>query len=227
MKGSQAEACATRRFFVQNAAVGFRVHSGWSALTVVALEAGKPVVLCRKRMQLVETFSYTFRQPYHTAAKMPPEDAREFIASVKSQAQKMADASLRELQGEIQQGGLRLAAGALLQASGRALPALEAILGSHALIHTADGELFREALAEACARCGIALSRSKEKNLVAEAAQSLGATETALLKNVTELGRGFGAPWSQDEKFATLAAWLVLHHSGKAQRPKRQKTKPA
>jgi len=31
-----------------------------------------------------------------------------------------------------------------------------------------------------------------------------------LMRRVTELGRSFGAPWSQDEKFATLAAWLAL-----------------
>jgi hypothetical protein len=27
------------------------------------------------------------------------------------------------------------------------------------------------------------------------------------------LGRPFGSPWSQDEKFATLAAWLALRTS--------------
>jgi hypothetical protein len=31
-----------------------------------------------------------------------------------------------------------------------------------------------------------------------------------LMRRLTELGRSFGAPWSQDEKFATLAAWLAL-----------------
>lgn len=31
-----------------------------------------------------------------------------------------------------------------------------------------------------------------------------------LLQRVTELGRSSGSPWSQDETFATLAAWLVF-----------------
>jgi len=31
-----------------------------------------------------------------------------------------------------------------------------------------------------------------------------------LMRRVTELGRPLGSPWSQDEKFATLAAWLAL-----------------
>jgi len=30
---------------------------------------------------------------------------------------------------------------------------------------------------------------------------------------LTELGAGFGSPWTQDEKYAALAAWLVLADS--------------
>jgi hypothetical protein len=203
---------------VINAAVGFRVHSGWSALVAVALESRRPVVLCRKRVQLVETFNYDFRQPYHTAKKTSLEEGREFISNVKSQAAKLAAGGLREVQAEIKSAGYRLVAAALLLASGRPLPALEDILASHALIHTADGELFREAISEACARCKLPLARTKEKKLLAEAAQSLGLGEPTLQKRITELGRPLGAPWSQDEKFATLAAWLALHESGKSKR---------
>jgi hypothetical protein len=205
---------------VIDAAVGFRMHSGWSALVAVALERRQPVVLCRKRTQLVETFSYDFRQPYHTAKKTSLEEGREFISLVRSQAAKLAASGLREVQTEIKSAGYRLVAAALLLASGRPLPALEEILASHALIHTADGELFREAVAEACGRCKLPLSRWKEKKLLAEAAESLGFCEAALLKQVTELGRPLGAPWSQDEKFSTLAAWLALRQTGKNKRAK-------
>ena len=30
------------------------------------------------------------------------------------------------------------------------------------------------------------------------------------MKQVTDLGKPLGAPWSQDEKYAALAAWLAL-----------------
>jgi hypothetical protein len=201
-----------------NAAVGFRVHSGWSALVAVAQDGRQPIVLCRKRVQLVETFNYDFRQPYHTAKKSSLEEGREFISLVRSQAAKLAATGLREAQAELKPAGYRLKAAALLLASGRALPALEEILASHALIHTADGELFREAVAEACAGCKLRLSRIREKQLLAEAAQALKVGEAALQKRVTELGRLLGAPWSQDEKFATLAAWLSLRQSQKSKR---------
>ena len=204
------------------AALGFRAHSGWAALVAVSLERGQPSVLCRKRVQLVETFNYDFRQPYHTAKKMPLQDGREFISTVKLQASRLAAAALRELQVEIKPAGCRLVAVALLLASGRPLPALEDILASHALIHTADGELFREALAEACARCGMRLCRVKEKNLVDEAVCCFKVREAALLKRVAELGRPLGSPWSQDEKFAALAAWLALSQSVRGKSAKRK-----
>jgi hypothetical protein len=205
---------------MKQAALGFRVHSGWCALVGVSLEDGEPTVLCRKRVQLVETFNYDFRQPYHTAKKGPLEEGRQFISQVKSQAEKLAVHALREVQAELKPAGYGIAAGALLLASGRELPALENILASHALIHTADGELFREALADACAECRVRVCRVREKELLREAAQALRGTETALLKKVAKLGQALGSPWSQDEKFATLAAWVTLQ-----QRPASSRTK--
>jgi len=41
---------------MKQAAVGFRVHSGWSALVTVSLENDVPRVVSRERVHLVETF---------------------------------------------------------------------------------------------------------------------------------------------------------------------------
>jgi hypothetical protein len=208
---------------MENAAVGFRVHSGWSAAVVVSLERGKPVVLRRKRIELVKIFNYDFRQPYHTAKRMPFDGGREFISSVRTQAGNLGCDALRELQEELKTAGSRLKTAALLLASGRALPALKSILDSHALIHTAEGELFREAVAEACVRSGMKLYRVREKELIGEATRALRMAEPALLKRVTELGHPHGAPWSQDEKFATLAAWMALRNANNNVQPKRKR----
>ncbi len=98
----------------------------------------------------------------------------------------------------------------LLLASGRPLPVLEKVLASHALIHTADGELFREALLHASNRCGLGDFRIKEKELLDRAGQVFRAKPKEPMRRVTELGVALGSPWTQDEKFATLAAWLAL-----------------
>jgi len=195
---------------VKKAAVGFRVHSGWSALVAVCLERGAPVVLHRDRPHLVEEFTFRLRQPYHTAKRMPLAEARKFVSEAQETARELGHRAIYKLQVESGDRGYKLCAGAVLLASGKPLPELEKILASHAMIHTADGELFREALTRACIRCGLQVVSVKERELLAEAADSFGLSEAVVLKRVTDLGKPLGAPWSQDEKYAALAAWLSL-----------------
>lgn len=195
---------------MQTAALGFRVHSGWAAAVVMCGPIDLPVVLERRKIELVKTFSYTFRQPYHTAEKMERPDAVKFIRSVRSDAKRLAVSSLRALQRDVGAGEFKIEGGALLLASGRALPELEQILASHALIHTADGELFRESLRAACDHCGLALEGIREKELFMVASKQLGIQAASLKSRVAALGEPLGPPWSQDEKFAALAAWLTL-----------------
>jgi hypothetical protein len=195
---------------MKQAAVGFRVHSGWAAVVAVCVEKGAPVVLMKQRVHLVDTFTYEFRQPYHTAEKMLLGQAREFIEKMQAEARRLAYRAVRELASRTQEQGVKLTRCGLLLASGRPLPGLEKILASHALIHTADGELFREALLEASARCSLKEFTIKEKKLLDCAEGVLRAKPNELMRRVTELGREFGAPWSQDEKFGALVAWLAL-----------------
>lgn len=195
---------------MKQAAVGFRVHSGWSALVAVSLENDEPIVLRRERVHLVGTFIYKFRQPYHTAGRMPLEKARVFVEESLVEAKRLACLALRSTEKELGNKGYKLARGALLLASGKALPGLENILQSHALIHTADGEHFREALRHACADCGMEMASFKERELLERGVKRLRTRRDRLLRRLTELGSGFGSPWTQDEKYAALAAWLAL-----------------
>lgn len=211
---------------MKSAAIGFRPHSGWTAVVVLSLEKGEPVVLVRDRLHLVKVFNYSYRQPYHTAAKAGLAEGREFISEVRSDARNLANRALREIQKKLDETDYRLTHYALLLASSRPLPDLEKILAAHPLIHTADGELFREALSFASRKCGLRELHVKERELLERAAENLRCSEEVLLRRVTELGRPMGSPWSQDEKFATLAAWLVLRDA-QMDRRGRQKAKPA
>jgi len=195
---------------MKSVAVGFRAHSGWAALVAVCLEKDEPVVLSRQRVQLVKTFNYSFRQPYHTTEKMPLPEGRRFISQVRAEAGRLAYRAIREVQRNLEESQYRLSHFGLLMASGRALPNLEKILAAHTLIHTADGVLFREALSLAGRKHGLKEFREREKNLLGRSAEALRISESALLRELKELGRGLGPPWSQDEKFATLAAWMAL-----------------
>lgn len=195
---------------MKNAAVGFRVHSGWTALVVLSLEKGVPVVLSRQHLPLVKTFTYKFRQPYHTAEKMRRAEAARFVSEVRAESEELAYSANQTIQSDLQEQGFQLGSGGLLLASGRVLPEFEKILASHALIHTADGELFREVLRSACVRCKIKLQSMKERDLLEHAAKAFSSSGQNLMQQLTQFGKPFGSPWTQDEKLATLAAWLVL-----------------
>ena len=198
---------------MKQAAVGFRVHSGWSALVTVSLENDAPTVLSRERVHLVETFSYKFRQPYHTAGRMPLEKARAFVAGSLSEAKRLATRALRAAQTDLEKQGYEVARCALLLASGKTLPGLESILLSHALIHTADGELFREALRHSSTECALKMTCIKDRELLDRGVRTLRTNRDKLLRRLTGLGSTLGSPWTQDEKYAALAAWLVLADS--------------
>ena len=136
-------------------------------------------------------------------------EAREFIAGVREQGRELAYRAIRKLQTNLEGHGYKLSRGVVLLASGKALPELEKILASHALIHTADGVLFRECLSHASECCGLEVVSTRERELLEQASKALRMPQPRLLQQVTELGRVLGSPWTQDEKFATLAAWLA------------------
>ena len=195
---------------MKHAAVGFSAHSGWTALVAISLEEESPVALLRQRPHLVETFTYEYRQPYHSAAKRPPTEARSFISRVRIDARRLAYQTIRSIQTILREQDYELKSCALLLASGKPLPALPQILSSHPLIHTADGELFREALIHASLRCGFKMFTAKESELLENASHALHLEPDELVRRLTSLGSALGSPWTQDEKFAALVAWLSL-----------------
>jgi len=90
------------------------------------------------------------------------------------------------------------------------LPAsLDKILASHAQLHAAEGDLYREALAEAAAACKLPVAGFPPKQLYADAAAALGTTEAKLRDLLTRTGKELGSPWRVDHKDATLAALLA------------------
>lgn len=195
---------------MQPAALGFRVHSGWTALVAVSLDGDAPQVLLRRRPQLVSTFTYEFRQPYHTAQKRPLAEALAVIALAESEATKLASQAIEAAERDLRQIQCKLSRCGMLLTSGRPLPDLAGILASHALIHTADGELFRNALLSASRSRGIAVFTLKEVALLETASKALQVAPGQLVHHLTLLGAGLGPPWSQDEKFSALVAWLAL-----------------
>ena len=193
-----------------SAALGFRAHSGWAAAVALVGLPRSPEVIDRGRITLVEPGSPGGVQPYHAARVMDLPKAEEFIKGVISAIDRSAALSLRSFVDTINGQGHITACCGIVLASGRALPALEATLRSHAMVHTAEGELYRVAIARAVKALNLRCIRVPERDLYQVAAKYLNISELKLKTCITEMGRAIGSPWSADEKCATLVAWLSL-----------------
>lgn len=177
-------------------------------MTIAAAPAGAVTLLARRRIELIDRDSP--KQPFHAAEGLPLRNAEAMVKRSTDCARRLALAALRSAISDLQTQGYTVVASGLLRSAARPLPALEEILESHALIHTAEGELFREALSYASEQCGVPVTSVKEREVFARASTALGMAGDELKRRLAELGRQLGPPWREDQKLATLVAWFAL-----------------
>ncbi len=142
-------------------ALGFRAHSGWAAAVAVSGPPSAPEVVHRRRIEIADAEDPDAKQPYHAAEGLDLGDAERLVRRCTQTSRRMARAAVGTLLAELRTAGHGVVGCGLLQGSGRALPDLAGILASHALIHTAEGQMFREYWRKPgaiticrCARCG-------------------------------------------------------------------------
>jgi hypothetical protein len=158
------------------AAIGVRMHSGWG------------ILVARRRIEVLPAGA--IKQPYHRAAEMELAAAEQFLADSFAACRVMAAVALRELLGALT---YEIRGCALLLSSARPLPPLPRILASHPLIHTAEGEFYRDVIRQACGDLNVPVHGFVEKELAPVPGLS-----------------AVGPPWTADHKAAAAAALKVL-----------------
>jgi hypothetical protein len=172
-------------------------------------------VIDRRRIVLADPAIEGSKQPYHEAEGRKPKDAERLVTRCIDSSRRLALEALAAVRDELRGRDHEIAGCGLLLASGRPLPGdLHAILASHALIHAAEGEMFRDVLVRAGEHLSLPVTGVRERELLALAAEATGLEAPELQRRVGEMGRALGPPWRQDEKLATLAAWMVLAARG-------------
>jgi hypothetical protein len=192
------------------AALGCRSHSGWAAVVALAGPADSPRVVDRRRIEICDAHIRGSKQPYHAAEPMDFSDAQAFLKRCTQSTSRLATEALRSAVDDLGARGYKAASFGITLGSGRALPALKAILASHPLIHTAEGEFYRDQLKKAAEQCGLDVMSIKERELYERASAHLLLPSGQLERRVADLGKPLGPPWSQDQKCAALVAWLAL-----------------
>lgn len=195
---------------MKRAAIGVRMHSGWGALVAVSNSAGIVEVIDRRRVAITTPGTPGANQPYHFAENLELRDAEKFLGNCLAVSKRLALAAVQDVVGELRGRQYLVVGSAVLLASGRPLPPLSKILVSHALIHAAEGEFFREAFSKACEGLDLSVTGLQERNLDECVQTTFGKAATRMQQRVSTLGRSLGPPWTKDQKMAALAALVVL-----------------
>jgi hypothetical protein len=148
-----------------------------------------PAIHHRSRIEICDPAIPGSKQPYHYAAELDLPNAQRHLHRCFESSRQLAFEAIEKFKVSICAMGI---------GSGRPLKDLQTTLASHAAIHTAEGEFFRDAIAEAVKLCALECKKYREKDLAAQAKELLAIREM------------IGPPWTQDQKFAALAGWLAL-----------------
>ncbi|HEY2171467.1 MAG TPA: hypothetical protein VGJ30_17710 [Candidatus Angelobacter sp.] len=192
------------------AAIGVSVHSGWGVVVAIAGGPCEEEVLVRRRVTIIDPKIADAAQPYHYVVKKEIHAAEKHLARCASESESLACEGLTRLSAELRDRGFVLISAAILLSSARPLPNLEEILASHALIHTAEGEFFRQAFRSAFEKLQTPVTGIRARNLSDCAVKAFGKTAPEIQKRIDGMGRRLGPPWTKDEKMAALAAAIVL-----------------
>jgi hypothetical protein len=177
-------------------ALGLSVHTGWAAGVLLSDDDR---VLARFHVDMGKAEHGGNVHAYHAAVEA--KDPVATIERVRTWALSGARAAFDAMTSEHTIGTCAIIAGNV-----PAPPSLEKILASHAALHIAEGELFRDVLATVAAERRIAVQRIAAKKLEVEAERILDQPDVW----AKALGKGLGPPWSKDHRDAALAAKLAL-----------------
>jgi len=195
---------------MKQAAIGVRMHSGWGALVAVSNNAGAVEVIARQRIAITAPGVTGANQPYHFAEHLELSEAEKFLESCFAASKRLALAAVRDVVSELRGRQYRVVGSGVLLASGRPLPPLAKILASHALIHAAEGEFFRDAFTKACEGLDISVTGFRERDLDECIRTTFGRGAARIQQQISTLGRSLGPPWTRDQKSSALAALIVL-----------------
>jgi hypothetical protein len=195
---------------MQRAALGVRMHSGWGMLVAISGDAKSIEIVDRRRIATTDPGTYGARQPYHPAASIGLPKSEKYLADCAAVSERLALAAVAEVVRELDGRHYRIVGSAVLLASGRPLPSLSQILASHPLIHTAEGEFFRDAIRKACERLEIPVTAFRERELDEQVKTVFGNAANRMQRRISNLGSSIGPPWTKDHKAAALAASMIL-----------------
>jgi len=193
----------------QPVVVGVADHGGWAILVTAAAVNGRPVVLDRRRVPLIDTGVPS--QPYHhDTLTLADDEAEALLRTVKRSIATCTAQAFDRLPGDLGPSYLVTA----ITIREPPLPRLPAtVKDAHASYHVqcrADGMLYHSALCDAAVRRDWNVVRCPRGEELARAAVALRCRERDLEQFIGDLKSTLRPPWAAEHRSAFAAAIAEL-----------------
>jgi hypothetical protein len=192
--------------------VGVADHNGWAILVTAGAVKGKPTVIDRRRVELIEKGIPS--QPYHHETVALSVDAgEELLRKVKRSITKCTTLALDRLSSDLQPDH-RISAVAIRQPPLAALPASVADAHrSYYVFCRADGMLYHSAIVSAAQQrdWDVLLHRRGEET--ARAAEALRVGTDDVNRFINDLKSTMKSPWTAEHRAAFAAAIAGLRRT--------------
>jgi hypothetical protein len=190
----------------ENAALGFRVKSGWAASVLLSGPITSPR-LCRSFIvDLCDPKIPASRQPYHARMGKLETDSAKINARVRV-VHRVTAKSIADLLANCRDKKMRVRTAGIVIGS-QIEP--ELIANLHIRAHALEGQLFRAALDSALRAHRVRTFFLLERAAFGEAAFQLKLSISNVHAVISKLGRSVDGPWRAEQKLAALAAWIAL-----------------
>jgi hypothetical protein len=191
---------------MNEAALGFRVKSGW-AMVVLVSASSPPGVIDRRRVDLSDPAVPDSAQPFHAGLDLPRAAGAKAVARLVRCVERSSERAIAELIEHYRASGYRIV-GAGIAVGSTVDP--QTIPNDHIRAHAEEGRLFRVVIEHALKLSRLKSSVTREKDLIGEGTKMLGISEPRLRTELTKMGKAIEGSWRVEEKAATLAALMAL-----------------
>ena len=190
------------------AVLGVADHNGWAVCVTVAASRGVPLVVDRRRVDLIEPGVPS--QPYHhETVGMPLPEAETLVVRVRESVMRTTLARLTDLREELE--SYSIVAMTIRNPPLSYVPVTVAQAHeSYPVMCRADGMMYHDALCTAARQLGIAVELEDRARAIVRAADRLAVSVEALERFLQTTGESLGPPWQKEHRLAAAAAIGVL-----------------
>jgi hypothetical protein len=192
---------------MNEAALGFRVKSGWAMAVLLSGASSPPKVIDRRRVDLADQAVPESTQPFHAGLGLPQAAGAKVVARLVRCVERSSARVIAGLIKHYRAGGHRIV-GAGIVVGSTVDP--QTIRNDHIRAHAEEGRLFRVVIEDALKQAGLSVSITRERELMETATKALGISERKLRAELIAMGKAVEGSWRAEEKAATLVAWMAM-----------------